>query len=195
MSHAKLPPPPALAEGALRIYALGGLGEIGRNMTVFEFDGRLLVVDCGVLFPEENQPGVDVILPDFTWIRDRLDAIEAIVLTHGHIDHAEGARALAERLRVEVRALDPAHRLDRETSGVILVAKNRKTMAALAAMFSEAPLDRLNHSYGKSYADLPPEAKAACEDQARKLVGDGRAFKDTASWRKYYAEVFFSQGE
>ncbi len=70
--------------------ALGGLGEVGRNMTVFEHAGRLLVVDCGVLFPEETQPGVDVILPDFTWIRDRLDKIAAIVLTHGHEDHIGG---------------------------------------------------------------------------------------------------------
>ncbi len=66
---------------------LGGLGEVGRNMTVFEYDGRLLVVDCGVLFPEENHPGVDLILPDFAAIRGRLDEIEAVVLTHGHEDH------------------------------------------------------------------------------------------------------------
>jgi len=71
----------------LRVVALGGLGEIGRNMTVFEFDGSLLVVDCGVLFPETEQPGVDLILPDFTYIRDRLDDIVAVVLTHGHEDH------------------------------------------------------------------------------------------------------------
>ncbi|MFJ6213486.1 ribonuclease J [Streptomyces sp. NPDC092296] len=88
--HPELGPPPPLADGALRIIALGGLGEIGRNMTVFEHAGRLLIVDCGVLFPEENQPGVDVILPDFTAIRDRLDDIEAIVLTHGHEDHIGG---------------------------------------------------------------------------------------------------------
>ena len=81
---------PALPDGGLRIVPLGGLGEIGRNMTVFEHAGRLLVVDCGVLFPEEHQPGVDVILPDFTWIRDRLDKIDAIVLTHGHEDHIGG---------------------------------------------------------------------------------------------------------
>ncbi len=79
--------PPPLAEGALRIVALGGLGEIGRNMTVFEWGGRLLIVDCGVLFPEDHQPGVDLILPDFEYIRDRLDDIEAIVLTHAHEDH------------------------------------------------------------------------------------------------------------
>jgi len=81
---------PALPQGGLRVVPLGGLGEIGRNMTVFDHAGRLLVVDCGVLFPEEHQPGVDVILPDFTWIRDRLDRIEAIVLTHGHEDHIGG---------------------------------------------------------------------------------------------------------
>ena len=78
---------PPLPPAGLRVVPLGGLGEIGRNMTVFEHAGRLLVVDCGVLFPEEHQPGVDVILPDFTWIRDRLDRIDAIVLTHGHEDH------------------------------------------------------------------------------------------------------------
>ncbi|TCN38069.1 ribonuclease J [Kribbella orskensis] len=88
--HPELGQPPRLPDNALRVVALGGLGEIGRNMTVFEHRGRLLVVDCGVLFPEEHQPGVDVILPDFGWIRDRLDKIDAIVLTHGHEDHIGG---------------------------------------------------------------------------------------------------------
>jgi ribonuclease J len=76
-----------LPEGALRVVALGGIGEIGRNMTVFEYDGRLLVVDCGVLFPAEDSPGVDLILPDFRAIEHRLDDIDALVLTHGHEDH------------------------------------------------------------------------------------------------------------
>ncbi|AEW96883.1 MULTISPECIES: ribonuclease J [Streptomycetaceae] len=88
--HPDLSSPPALAEGALRVTPLGGLGEIGRNMTVFEYGGRLLIVDCGVLFPEEEQPGIDLILPDFTSIRDRLDDIVGIVLTHGHEDHIGG---------------------------------------------------------------------------------------------------------
>ncbi|QHC58272.1 ribonuclease J [Rathayibacter sp. VKM Ac-2760] len=79
--------PAALEAGTLRIIPLGGLGEIGRNMTIFEIDGKILVVDCGVLFPEENQPGVDLILPDFTPIKDRLDDIVGVVLTHGHEDH------------------------------------------------------------------------------------------------------------
>jgi ribonuclease J len=85
--HPGLSYPPALDPSALRVVALGGLGEVGRNMTVFEYGGRLLIVDCGVLFPEDAQPGVDLILPDFTSIRDRLDDVEAIVLTHGHEDH------------------------------------------------------------------------------------------------------------
>ncbi len=85
--HPDLGAPPVLVEGALRIVALGGLAEIGRNMTVFEYAGRLLVVDCGVLFPEQDQPGIDLILPDFSYIRDRLQDIEAVVLTHGHEDH------------------------------------------------------------------------------------------------------------
>ena len=85
--HPELGLPPELPEGGLRVVALGGLGEVGRNMTVFEFDGRLLIVDCGVLFPEDFQPGVDLILPDFDYIRDRLDRVEGIVLTHGHEDH------------------------------------------------------------------------------------------------------------
>ena len=79
--------PPALSPDTLRIIPLGGLGEVGRNMTVFELAGKLLIVDCGVLFPEEHQPGVDLILPDFGPIRDRLDDVLAIVLTHGHEDH------------------------------------------------------------------------------------------------------------
>lgn len=85
--HPELPTPGPLPRGGLRVTALGGLGEVGRNMTVFEYDDRLLIVDCGVLFPEENHPGVDLILPDFDAIRGRLDVIDAIVLTHGHEDH------------------------------------------------------------------------------------------------------------
>ncbi len=85
--HPDLPYPAKLAPKTLRIVALGGLGEIGRNMTVFEYDGKLLVVDCGVLFPEENQPGIDLILPDFSYIRERLSDVVAIALTHGHEDH------------------------------------------------------------------------------------------------------------
>ena len=85
--HPNLSTPPKLVDGGLRIVALGGLTEIGRNMTVFEYKSKLLIVDCGVLFPEDNQPGIDLILPDFSYIRDRLNDVVGIFLTHGHEDH------------------------------------------------------------------------------------------------------------
>ena len=85
-----LPAPPDLKSGVLRIIPLGGIGEIGRNMTVFEINGKILIVDCGVLFPEEHQPGVDLILPDLNYLNDRLDDIVGLVLTHGHEDHIGG---------------------------------------------------------------------------------------------------------
>ncbi len=85
--HPDLAPPAELDPSGLRIVALGGLGEIGRNMTVFEYRGRLLIVDCGVLFPDPDQPGVDLILPDFGYLDGRLDRVEALVLTHAHEDH------------------------------------------------------------------------------------------------------------
>lgn len=93
--------PPALEPGTLRIIPTGGLGEIGRNMTVFEYEGKLLIVDCGVLFPEENQPGVDLILPDFGPVRDRLDDVLGVVLTHGHEDHI-GAVPYLLKLRADI---------------------------------------------------------------------------------------------
>jgi ribonuclease J len=99
--HPELGPPPPLAPGALRITPLGGLGEVGRNMTVFEHQGKLLIIDCGVLFPEDHQPGVDLILPDFSSIADRLDDIVAVVLTHGHEDHI-GAVPYLLRLREDI---------------------------------------------------------------------------------------------
>ncbi|HEY0318573.1 MAG TPA: ribonuclease J [Solirubrobacterales bacterium] len=66
---------------------LGGLGEIGKNMTVIEYDGRIVVVDTGLMFPTAEMHGIDLVLPDFSYLRDRADSIEAIVLTHGHEDH------------------------------------------------------------------------------------------------------------
>jgi ribonuclease J len=71
----------------LRILPLGGLGEIGKNMTVVEYDGSIVVVDTGLRFPTAEMPGVDLVLPDFSYLRERVDDIEAIVITHGHEDH------------------------------------------------------------------------------------------------------------
>ncbi len=87
MIHQDLQAPPALPAGGLRIVPLGGVGQIGRNMTVYEFNGKLLIVDCGVLFPEDSQPGIDLILPDFDYIRERMHDVVGVVLTHGHEDH------------------------------------------------------------------------------------------------------------
>ncbi len=117
--HPDLSAPGPLAEEGLRIVALGGLGEIGRNMTVFEHAGRLLIVDCGVLFPESDQPGVDLILPDFSSIRDRLGDIEAVVLTHAHEDHI-GAVPFLLRERPD-----------------LLMVGSRFTLALLRAKLSE----------------------------------------------------------
>jgi ribonuclease J len=99
--HPELTSPPELAKNAVRIVALGGLGEVGRNMSVIEYAGRLLIVDCGVLFPEDHHPGVDLILPDFEYISGRLDDVEAIVLTHGHEDHI-GAVPYLLRLKADI---------------------------------------------------------------------------------------------
>ncbi|MBP1158310.1 ribonuclease J [Rhodococcus sp. PvR044] len=93
--------PPKAPRNGLRVVALGGIGEIGRNMTVFEHKGKILIVDCGVLFPEDQQPGVDLILPDFAYIEDRMADVEAVVLTHGHEDHI-GAIPFLLRLRPDL---------------------------------------------------------------------------------------------
>ncbi|EEH63995.1 hypothetical protein HMPREF0044_1014 [Gleimia coleocanis DSM 15436] len=97
----ELPAPPALEKNVLRVTPLGGLGDIGRNMTVFEINGQLLLVDCGVLFPQEKHPGVDLILPDFTAIEDRLDDVVGLILTHGHEDHI-GAVPYLLKLREDI---------------------------------------------------------------------------------------------
>src|ERR1700740_2013910 len=79
--------PPQAAPGAIRIVACGGLGEIGRNMMAIKYDHEVLIVDCGVLFPSEEQPGVDLILPDFSILRKLDVAPRYLILTHGHEDH------------------------------------------------------------------------------------------------------------
>jgi ribonuclease J len=76
-----------VSSGTLRILPLGGLGEIGKNMTVIEWEGRIVVVDCGLRFPTSDMLGIDLVLPDFSYLRDRVEDIEGIVITHGHEDH------------------------------------------------------------------------------------------------------------
>lgn len=127
--------PPPLEPGALRVTALGGIGEIGRNMTVFEHLGRLLIVDCGVLFPSHDEPGVDLILPDFRHIEDRLDDIEALVLTHAHEDHI-GAIPFLLKLRSDIPIVGSRFTLalvaekcreHRITPAVVVVAEGQRS--------------------------------------------------------------------
>ncbi|MGD7787235.1 ribonuclease J [Propionibacteriaceae bacterium Y1700] len=87
MTQAVLRTPPKLKPDTLRVIPLGGLGDVGRNMAALEINGKLLLIDCGVLFPEDDHPGVDLILPSFDVIADRLDDVVGLVLTHGHEDH------------------------------------------------------------------------------------------------------------
>jgi ribonuclease J len=83
-----------------RIVALGGLGEVGKNMTVYECDGSIVVVDAGLAFPRDEHLGVDLVLPDFAYLRDRADAIETVILTHGHEDHVGALPFLMREVRI-----------------------------------------------------------------------------------------------
>ena len=101
MAASSLQTPPPLDADTLRVIPLGGLGDVGRNMAVLEFSGELLLIDCGVLFPEDDHPGVDLILPGFDAIIDRLDEVVGLVLTHGHEDHI-GAVPYLLRQRADI---------------------------------------------------------------------------------------------
>src|SRR5215470_4772064 len=87
---------------AVRIVFLGGLGEIGRNCFCLEVDGRILVVDCGLMFPDADMPGVDLVLPDFSYLRENAERVDAILLTHAHEDHAGGLAFLLRDLPVPI---------------------------------------------------------------------------------------------
>ena len=86
----------------MRVTFLGGLGEIGRNCAAIEQDGRIVVVDAGLMFPEPTMYGVDLILPDFRWLIERRDRVDAIVLTHGHEDHTGALRYLVKDVNVPI---------------------------------------------------------------------------------------------
>jgi ribonuclease J len=89
--------------GTLRVLPLGGLGEIGKNMTVLEYDGRIVVIDTGLMFPTPEQLGIDLVLPEFAYLRDRAEDIEAIVLTHGHEDHVGALPWILRELGPDIR--------------------------------------------------------------------------------------------
>ncbi len=81
---------------------LGGLGEIGRNCACFELNGRIVVLDCGIMFPDPDMPGIDLVLPDLSYLRERADRVDAVVLTHGHEDHTGGLAYLLRDLSTDV---------------------------------------------------------------------------------------------
>jgi len=91
-----------VSKDSVRVTFLGGLGEIGRNCCAIEQDGRIVVVDAGLMFPEPNMYGVDLILPDFRWLLERKDRVDAIVLTHGHEDHTGALRYLVKDINVPI---------------------------------------------------------------------------------------------
>ncbi len=78
---------PASSQDVLRVVPLGGLGEIGKNMTVFEFGDQIIVVDCGLAFPEEEMYGIDIVIPDIAYLREQRERVKAFVITHAHEDH------------------------------------------------------------------------------------------------------------
>src|ERR1700689_3581755 len=95
--------------GQLRVLPLGGLGEIGKNMMVLEYEGRIVVVDTGLRFPTTDMLGIDLVLPDFTYLRERAADIEAIVITHGHEDHLGALPWVLRELRREGEGLPPVY--------------------------------------------------------------------------------------
>jgi ribonuclease J len=86
----------------VRVVFLGGLGEIGRNCACIEVDGRIIVLDCGIMFPDPDMPGIDLVLPEFTYLQERADRVDGIVLTHGHEDHTGGLAYLLRDLRAPI---------------------------------------------------------------------------------------------
>jgi ribonuclease J len=93
---------PTESSSSVRIVFLGGLGEIGRNCFCLEVGGRILVVDCGLMFPDADMPGVDLVLPDFTYLREHADRVDAVLLTHAHEDHAGGLAFLLRDISVPI---------------------------------------------------------------------------------------------
>ncbi|TSC56669.1 MAG: Uncharacterized protein Greene041679_501, partial [Parcubacteria group bacterium Greene0416_79] len=91
-------PLPALAEGVIRIIPLGGVEEIGRNMTVVEFQDDIIVIDMGLQFSDDDTPGIDYILPNTRYLEERKEKIRAVVITHGHLDHIGGVPYLLPRI-------------------------------------------------------------------------------------------------
>lgn len=133
------------AAGATRIVFLGGAGEIGRNMTLFEHDGKILIVDVGLMFPTEEMLGVDLVLPDFQYVRDRAKQVIGVFLTHGHEDHIGGLAYLLRDIDVPIygaaltlgilRAKLEEHRLADRTRLKVVSVPGRLTLGPFRLQF------------------------------------------------------------
>ena len=93
-----------MKEKKLRIIPLGGLGEVGKNMMAYEYDGRILIVDTGLMFPENDMLGIDYIIPDFSYLLDKKDKVDGIVITHGHEDHTGAIHHVLQEINAPIYA-------------------------------------------------------------------------------------------
>ncbi|MEF9919132.1 MAG: ribonuclease J, partial [Eubacterium sp.] len=141
----------------LKVIPIGGLGEIGKNMTVFEYKDEIIIVDCGLKFPDDEMYGIDIVLPDFSYLIENADKIKGLVITHGHEDHIGGIVYLLKQINVPIYAtkftmglIDKKlneHRLLTKAVRNIVKAGDRINIGAFEVEFI-----RVNHSIADSVA-------------------------------------------
>ncbi len=126
-----------MAQSILKIIPLGGVGQIGKNMMVFEYDDQLLIVDCGLMFPESDMLGIDIVIPDMDYVFERKDRVRAIIVTHGHEDHVGGLPYLMRHVHAPLYAT-------RLTRGLIEVKLREHHLLADAELHTVSPTDVLH---------------------------------------------------
>ena len=126
-----------MSQEILRIIPLGGVGQIGKNMLVFEYDNQLLIVDCGLMFPESDMLGIDIVIPDMNYIFERKEQVRAIIITHGHEDHVGGLPYLMREVQAPLYAT-------RLTRGLIEVKLKEHYLLDSAELHTVSPRDVLD---------------------------------------------------
>jgi ribonuclease J len=125
----------SLSEQSFKLVPLGGVGQIGKNMMVFEYDGHLLIVDCGLMFPESDMLGIDIVIPDMAYVYERRDQVQGIIVTHGHEDHIGGLPYLLQEVNAPIYAT-------RLTRGLIEVKLREHGLLGQAELHTVWPDDR-----------------------------------------------------